>query len=367
MSAGERERNSTRDATVAWPSASDLVRPTGSEYLRRVDTRPDRGLQRAPVEPAAQPAVLADRPHACARPNRQLRLVADVYTLGDSERETAGFDVRGIVWSAAGAADPVAAAEWVWRQHGAARPRDWDHQPRRSHGLRLRRPRRPPPADSRCAQRQGAARDGPGAGRSTRVDAARAARRDRAPHPDGPPGATATVELAADETVICTVTNAKDALDNPPVDNPPADSPINTPPVSLPPITNAAAPASGAAVPAPSQAVTGARVARGTARLRLVRVDERVHPPHGDVIRLPLSRGRWRRTSQSAAVVAQPRPCAVWSAHRQGASSPPERLPRRLGHYVSPGGDELGGAAASGRDGGDRLPVGYERQSRAVW
>jgi hypothetical protein len=219
----------------------------------------------------------------------------------------------------------------------------------------------------RCAQRQGAARGGPGARRSTRVDAARAARRDRAPHPDGPPGATATIELAADETVICTFTNAKDALDNPPVDNPPADNPINTPPVSLPPITNAAAPASGAAVAAPSQAVTGARVARGTARLRLVHVDERVHPPHGDVIRLPLSRGWWRRTSQSAAVVAQPRPCAVWSAHRQGASSPPERLPRRLGHSVSPGGDELGGAAASGRDGGDRLPVGYERQSRAVW
>jgi predicted TIM-barrel fold metal-dependent hydrolase len=41
----------------------------------------------------------------------------DVYTLADYERETAGFDVRGIVWSDAGAADPVAAAEWVWRQH----------------------------------------------------------------------------------------------------------------------------------------------------------------------------------------------------------------------------------------------------------
>jgi predicted TIM-barrel fold metal-dependent hydrolase len=41
----------------------------------------------------------------------------DVYTLGDYERETAAFDVRGIVWSDAGAADPVAAAEWVWRQH----------------------------------------------------------------------------------------------------------------------------------------------------------------------------------------------------------------------------------------------------------
>jgi predicted TIM-barrel fold metal-dependent hydrolase len=43
----------------------------------------------------------------------------DVYTLGDYERETAGFDVRGIVWSDAGAADPVAAAEWVQRQHEA--------------------------------------------------------------------------------------------------------------------------------------------------------------------------------------------------------------------------------------------------------
>jgi predicted TIM-barrel fold metal-dependent hydrolase len=41
----------------------------------------------------------------------------DVYTLGDYDRETAGFDVRGIVWSDAGAADPVAAAEWVCSQH----------------------------------------------------------------------------------------------------------------------------------------------------------------------------------------------------------------------------------------------------------
>jgi predicted TIM-barrel fold metal-dependent hydrolase len=40
----------------------------------------------------------------------------DVYTLSDYERESAGFDVRGIVWSDAGAADPVAAAEWVRRQ-----------------------------------------------------------------------------------------------------------------------------------------------------------------------------------------------------------------------------------------------------------
>jgi predicted TIM-barrel fold metal-dependent hydrolase len=43
----------------------------------------------------------------------------DVYTLGDYERETAGFEVRGIVWSDAGAADPVAAAEWVSGQHEA--------------------------------------------------------------------------------------------------------------------------------------------------------------------------------------------------------------------------------------------------------
>jgi predicted TIM-barrel fold metal-dependent hydrolase len=41
----------------------------------------------------------------------------EVYTLGDYAQETAAFDVRGIVWSDAGAADPVAAAEWVSRQH----------------------------------------------------------------------------------------------------------------------------------------------------------------------------------------------------------------------------------------------------------
>ena len=41
----------------------------------------------------------------------------DVYTLADYARETTGFEVRGIVWSDAGAADPVAAAEWVSRQH----------------------------------------------------------------------------------------------------------------------------------------------------------------------------------------------------------------------------------------------------------
>jgi predicted TIM-barrel fold metal-dependent hydrolase len=40
----------------------------------------------------------------------------DVYTLSDYERETAAFELRGIVWSDAGAADPVAAAEWVRRQ-----------------------------------------------------------------------------------------------------------------------------------------------------------------------------------------------------------------------------------------------------------
>jgi predicted TIM-barrel fold metal-dependent hydrolase len=40
----------------------------------------------------------------------------EVYTLSDYERETGAFDVRGIVWSDAGAADPVAAAEWVRAQ-----------------------------------------------------------------------------------------------------------------------------------------------------------------------------------------------------------------------------------------------------------
>jgi predicted TIM-barrel fold metal-dependent hydrolase len=44
----------------------------------------------------------------------------DVYTLDDYERETAAFDVCGIVWSDAGAADPVAAAEWV-RRHDEGR------------------------------------------------------------------------------------------------------------------------------------------------------------------------------------------------------------------------------------------------------
>jgi predicted TIM-barrel fold metal-dependent hydrolase len=45
----------------------------------------------------------------------------DVYTLSDYERETAGLDVRGIVWSDAGAEDPVAAAEWVARQDAGRR------------------------------------------------------------------------------------------------------------------------------------------------------------------------------------------------------------------------------------------------------
>ncbi len=88
-------------------------------------------------------------------------------------------------------------------------------------------------------------------------------------------GATASIELAAGETVVCTFTNTKDAVDHPPVDNPPVDhppvnNPINTPPVSLPPAVNATAPASSAPSPAPAaQAVKGTRVARGTARLRL--------------------------------------------------------------------------------------------------
>jgi hypothetical protein len=91
-------------------------------------------------------------------------------------------------------------------------------------------------------------------------------------------GATASIDLAAGETVVCTFTNTEDAVDNPPVDdppvhNPPVDSPpgnpITTPPVSLPTAVTATAPASMAAPATPSRAVKGTRVARGTARLRL--------------------------------------------------------------------------------------------------
>ena len=40
----------------------------------------------------------------------------EVYTLADYQHEVAGQDVRGIVWSDAGADDPVAAAGWVQSQ-----------------------------------------------------------------------------------------------------------------------------------------------------------------------------------------------------------------------------------------------------------
>jgi predicted TIM-barrel fold metal-dependent hydrolase len=45
----------------------------------------------------------------------------DTYTLADYNAATSGFDVRGVVWSDAGAADPVAAAEWVASQNTAGR------------------------------------------------------------------------------------------------------------------------------------------------------------------------------------------------------------------------------------------------------
>src|SRR3954463_14017000 len=41
----------------------------------------------------------------------------DTYTLADYKDATAPFDVRGVVWSDAGAADPVAAAEQVAEQN----------------------------------------------------------------------------------------------------------------------------------------------------------------------------------------------------------------------------------------------------------
>ena len=40
----------------------------------------------------------------------------DTYNLADYQREVAGHDVHGIVWSDAGAEDPIAAAGWVQRQ-----------------------------------------------------------------------------------------------------------------------------------------------------------------------------------------------------------------------------------------------------------
>jgi predicted TIM-barrel fold metal-dependent hydrolase len=40
----------------------------------------------------------------------------DSYTLADYVREVAGHDVSGVVWSDAGADDPIAAAAWVQRQ-----------------------------------------------------------------------------------------------------------------------------------------------------------------------------------------------------------------------------------------------------------
>ena len=42
----------------------------------------------------------------------------DRHTLSDYRRATAGYDVRGVIWSDAGAADPVAAADWVGRLQG---------------------------------------------------------------------------------------------------------------------------------------------------------------------------------------------------------------------------------------------------------
>jgi predicted TIM-barrel fold metal-dependent hydrolase len=43
----------------------------------------------------------------------------DRHALPDYRRETAGYDVRGVIWSDAGAADPLAAADWVSRdRHG---------------------------------------------------------------------------------------------------------------------------------------------------------------------------------------------------------------------------------------------------------
>jgi predicted TIM-barrel fold metal-dependent hydrolase len=46
----------------------------------------------------------------------------DRYLLSDYRRETADHDVRGVIWSDAGAADPLAAAAWVTQQQNPAVP-----------------------------------------------------------------------------------------------------------------------------------------------------------------------------------------------------------------------------------------------------
>jgi predicted TIM-barrel fold metal-dependent hydrolase len=46
----------------------------------------------------------------------------DSYILPDYQREAAGFDVRGIIWSDAGAADPLGAADWASAQQSTATP-----------------------------------------------------------------------------------------------------------------------------------------------------------------------------------------------------------------------------------------------------
>jgi predicted TIM-barrel fold metal-dependent hydrolase len=42
----------------------------------------------------------------------------DTYFLSDYRRQTADHDVRGVIWSDAGAADPLAAAAWVTQHNG---------------------------------------------------------------------------------------------------------------------------------------------------------------------------------------------------------------------------------------------------------
>ncbi len=44
----------------------------------------------------------------------------DTYSLADYCLETAGYDVQGVIWSDAGAADPLEAAAWVTQQTGIA-------------------------------------------------------------------------------------------------------------------------------------------------------------------------------------------------------------------------------------------------------
>ena len=140
-------RQPPRIATVSDADLSDCsCRTLALERRRRGDLRPPPPGR---LPPRACEGALRPRPDAVRGPRAARTGTEGVphhrsaaAALRRRPEATAGFDVRGSVWSDAGAADPVAAAEWVWnRTRSGARHRD--RQPWRSRGRRLRRPRRP--------------------------------------------------------------------------------------------------------------------------------------------------------------------------------------------------------------------------------